>query len=100
MNVIFVDMIDINVIVYLDDILVYLNSLAEHIKHVWEVLHRLHSNSLFPEQINASSMSFPANTLVICYCPMAQHWLRTNYKSFMIGPNLGKSEISSLSLVL
>ena len=47
MNVIFVDMIDINVIVYLDNILVYSNDLTEHRQHVWEVLRRLHPNSLF-----------------------------------------------------
>ncbi len=47
MNNIFMDMIDINVIVYLDDILIYLDGLPEHITHVWEVLHRLCANSLF-----------------------------------------------------
>ena len=38
MNDIFADMIDINVIVYLDDILVYSDDLTEHKHHVWEVL--------------------------------------------------------------
>ena len=47
MNDIFVDMIDINVIVYLDDILVYSDNLAEHKRHVWEVLRRLRANGLF-----------------------------------------------------
>ena len=47
MNDIFVDMIDINVIVYLDDILVYSDDLAEHKHHVWEVLRRLCANGLF-----------------------------------------------------
>ena len=40
-------MIDINIIVYLDNILVYSNDLSEHKQHVWEVLHRLHANGLF-----------------------------------------------------
>src|SRR6266481_6994865 len=47
MNDIFMDMIDINVIVYLDDILIYSDGLPEHITHVQEVLHRLCTNSFF-----------------------------------------------------
>ena len=47
MNDIFADMIDINVIVYLDDILVYSNDLSEHKRHVREVLWRLRANGLF-----------------------------------------------------
>ena len=67
MNVIFVDMIDINAIVYLDNILVYSDDLAEHKCHVQEVLQRLHANRLLPMQINASFTSPPVNTLYICY---------------------------------
>ena len=47
MNNIFTDMIDINVIVYLDDILVYSDNPMEHKRHVWEVLWRLCTNGLF-----------------------------------------------------
>ena len=47
MNDIFTDMIEINVIVYLDDILVYSDDLTEHKHHVQEVLQRLRANSLF-----------------------------------------------------
>src|SRR6266481_3623675 len=38
MNDIFADMIDINVVVYLDDILIYSDGLPEHITHIQEVL--------------------------------------------------------------
>jgi len=38
MNEVFSDLIDVSVIVYLDDILIYSNNLAEHRKHVKEVL--------------------------------------------------------------
>src|SRR5882724_9419909 len=47
MNNIFVDMIDIIVITYLDDILIYSDNISEHKAHVLEVLHRLCTNRLF-----------------------------------------------------
>ena len=45
MNDIFADMIDVIVIIYLDDILIY--NITEHKAHVREVLRRLHANGLF-----------------------------------------------------
>src|SRR5882672_2648538 len=47
MNNIFTDMIDIIVIIYLDNILIYSNNISKHKAHVWEVLQRLHTNGLF-----------------------------------------------------
>src|SRR5882724_3215035 len=47
MNDIFTDMIDVIVIIYLDDILIYYNNISEHKAHVKEVLRRLHTNGLF-----------------------------------------------------
>src|SRR5467141_1625582 len=47
MNDIFADMIDIIVIIYLDDILIYSDNISEHKAHVQEVLRRLHTNGLF-----------------------------------------------------
>src|SRR5882724_3848834 len=47
MNNIFVDMIDIIVIIYLDDILIYLDNITKHKAHVREVHRRLHTNGLF-----------------------------------------------------
>ena len=38
MNDIFSNMIDINVIIYLDDILIYSNDISKHKEHVQEVL--------------------------------------------------------------
>ena len=46
MNEVFSDLIDVSVIVYLDDILIYSN-LAEHRKHVKEVLRWLRKHGLF-----------------------------------------------------
>ena len=41
MNDIFGDLLDVCMLVYLDDILIYSESEEEHIQHVHEVLHRL-----------------------------------------------------------
>jgi len=41
MNNIFADMLDVSVIVYLDDILIYSDNMDDHRKHVREVLCRL-----------------------------------------------------------
>ena len=47
MNDIFADMIDVSVVVYLDDILVYSNDPEQHSAHVWEVLTQLQCNWLY-----------------------------------------------------
>src|SRR5882724_905649 len=47
MNNIFMDMIDVIVIIYLDDILIYSDNISEHKLHIREVLRRLHANRLF-----------------------------------------------------
>lgn len=47
MNDLFRDLLDVNVIVYLDDILVYSEDPEKHEEHVKEVLRRLKENQLF-----------------------------------------------------
>ena len=47
MNDIFTDMIDVSVVVYLDDILVYSDDPKQHLAHVREVLTRLRCNRLY-----------------------------------------------------
>jgi len=46
-NTIFADMLDVCIIVYLDDILIYSEDMESHQQHVWEVLCRLQLHSLF-----------------------------------------------------
>src|SRR5882724_8197643 len=46
MNDIFSDMTDICVVIHLDDIMIFSNSLAEHQVHVWNVLQRLREHNL------------------------------------------------------
>ncbi|SJL12785.1 uncharacterized protein ARMOST_16216 [Armillaria ostoyae] len=47
MNDIFADMLDVSIVVYLDDILIYFDNPAEHWKHVHEILYRLRVNRLY-----------------------------------------------------
>ncbi|KAF8747242.1 hypothetical protein RHS01_11373 [Rhizoctonia solani] len=47
MNDIFHDLLDISVVVYLDDILIFSNSREEHVEHVKEVLSHLLKHNLF-----------------------------------------------------
>ena len=47
MNDIFSNLLDIYVIIYLDDILIYLNNMSKHHQHIKEVLKHLHKTSLY-----------------------------------------------------
>ena len=47
MNEIFADMLDVCVIVYLNDILIYSNNMSQHKAHIKEVLRKLWKNSLY-----------------------------------------------------
>lgn len=46
-NDIFADMLDVSVVMYLDDILIYSNDPTEHQQHIHEVLRRLRANGLY-----------------------------------------------------
>jgi len=47
MNKIFSDLLDIYMIVYLNNILIYSDNMIDHRKHVKEVLRRLQKNNLY-----------------------------------------------------
>lgn len=47
LNTLFVDLLDANVVVYLDDILVYSDDPAQHTAHVREVLRQLCEAGLY-----------------------------------------------------
>ena len=47
MNNIFSDLLDVCVVIYLDDILIYSNNMSEHHWHIKEVLKYLHKASLY-----------------------------------------------------
>ena len=49
LNDIFANMIDVSVVVYLDDILVYSDNLEQHSAHVWEMLTQFWHNWLYAQ---------------------------------------------------
>jgi hypothetical protein len=57
MNDIFSDLLDVHVIIYLDDILIYSDNPSDHKKHVREVLRRLRQHGLYvrPDKCHFSS---------------------------------------------
>uniref|UniRef100_A0A2D4KDR6 ribonuclease H n=1 Tax=Micrurus paraensis TaxID=1970185 RepID=A0A2D4KDR6_9SAUR len=50
MHNVFCDLLDQFVVIYLDDILIYSDSLQEHWQHVWLVLQCLRDNHLFAKR--------------------------------------------------
>ncbi len=52
--------LDISVVVYLDDILIFLDDLEQHVKHVKEVLERLAAASLY---VKLEKCSFHVKTV-------------------------------------
>ncbi|MBW0580265.1 hypothetical protein O181_119980, partial [Austropuccinia psidii MF-1] len=56
-NDIFEDLLDVFVVVYLDDIMVFSSSEEEHVKHVAFVLQRLRDNNLFAKAYNEEAVS-------------------------------------------
>jgi len=101
MNDVFADMIDVTVIIYLDDILIYSDNMSEHTKPMF----RKYSKDsvlmgFLPELTSVSFMSLPVNTLDIC-CPLkASLWPHTKSRSSNIGPNPKKSRIFNPSSAL
>ncbi len=47
MNDIFQEWLDDFVVVYIDNILVYSNSMEEHVEHLWKVFQRLREKKLY-----------------------------------------------------
>ena len=67
MNVIFSNLLNICVMIYLDDILIYLNNMSEHHQHVKEVLKCLHKAGLYAKaekcEFHSESVEYLCNNL-------------------------------------
>ena len=68
-NTIFADMLDVCVIVYLNDILIYSKDMESHQRHVWEVLHQLQLHKLFAKLEKCEFHSDSVEYLGYCLSP-------------------------------
>jgi len=68
-NTIFADMLDVCVIVYLDDILIYSEDMESHQQHVWEVLRQLQLHGLFAKLEKCEFHSDSVEYLGYCLSP-------------------------------
>ncbi|MBW0478750.1 hypothetical protein O181_018465 [Austropuccinia psidii MF-1] len=75
-NDIFAYFLDIFVVVYLDDIIVFFSSEEEHVKHVASVLQRLRYNNLFSK---ASKCVFPASSVEYLGYVFSRDGLKMDY---------------------
>ena len=50
MNNIFSDLLDVCVMIYLDDIFIYLNNMSEHHQHIKKILKHLYRDSLYAKE--------------------------------------------------
>ncbi|MBW0513912.1 hypothetical protein O181_053627 [Austropuccinia psidii MF-1] len=85
-NDIFSDFLDVFLVVYLDDIMVFSSSEEEHVKHVASVLQRLRDNNLFAK---ASKCVFHASNLVEKI--QKEVWQDKDYKEILKQLSRGES---------
>ena len=81
MNMIFADMLDVCIVVYLDNILIYSDNKEDHRKHVREVLRRLRKHGLYAKPEKCEFHSESVEYLRYCLAPsgltMAQNKIQT-----------------------
>ena len=95
MNDIFSDMLDVSVIVYLDDILIYSDDMTKHKAHVKEVLWRLQANGLYASPSKCEVHKDTVEYLGFILSPDDSACLRIKSKQFLTGWNPEKSKMFS-----
>src|SRR5258708_34166618 len=76
------DLMDVCMVGYLDDILVYLDSLEDHQNHVWEVLQCLHKGGLY---VNLKKCKFHMDTM--------------EYLGFILSPKGLQMDLTKISTI-
>ena len=89
-NSIFADMLDVCVVVYLDDILIYSSNPASHRKHIRDVLQRLRANSLYLKPEKCEWHSETVEYLGYILSPSGLSMARDKIKTILNWPELRK----------
>ena len=87
MNDTFSNMLDVCVIVYLDDILIYSDNPEPHRKHVWEVLRCLRENGLYAGANECNFCEDTVEYLGYILSPTGLAMDPVKFKQSKIGPN-------------
>ncbi|MBW0507764.1 hypothetical protein O181_047479 [Austropuccinia psidii MF-1] len=99
-NDIFQDLIDVDVVAYLDDIMVFSKSEEEHVTDVSTVLSRLRANNLFAK---ASKCLFHVSSVeyfVMLFLMKVSRWTKKSSSRFSIGHLQETSSFFNISLAL
>jgi len=83
MNGVFRDILDVCVVVYLEDILIYFDNPGEHLKHVREVLQPIHASTLYAK---VEKCAFSVDT--------------TDYPGFVISPDGLRMDTPKIQVIL
>jgi hypothetical protein len=93
MNKIFTDMLDVCIIMYLDDILIYSDNMSQHKKHIKEVLWRLCKHGLYASPPKCEWHKTKVKYLnYISSLLMASAWTKAKSRQSSIGQNPTKSK--------
>ena len=83
MNDIFSDMLDVSVIVYLDDILIYSDDMTKHKVHIKEVLWRLQANGLYASPSKCEFHKDTVEYLGFILSPDGLHMSEDKFKTIL-----------------
>ena len=98
MNDIFSDFLDVYVMIYLDDILIYLNNMSKHHQDVKEVLKCLHKASLYAKakkcEFHSELVEYPR------YILSSSDFTMSNNKVKIIQDWLGSKKVKNIQSFL
>jgi len=97
MNEVFADLLDVCVVIYLDDILIYSDNIEDHKRHVRKVLHCLQTHGLYA---SPSKYVFHKKKVEFLGYLIGPEWIERRCASLRSGLYSAESRTSKHSLAL